>query len=291
MGLRQQKERINPLNDIAFQAAFGEKGDEEQLIAFLNSSLEATGRPAIQSVNIQEAKDLPPLTLGGKLGRLDVLAVLADGSKVDIEVQRENEHNFIERSLCYWAMNYFRSIHSGDDYAQLVTVICVNILDFGLIELPDYHTSFHIYEDTHKAFKLTDKLELHFLDMVKFRKLKEKNLAVPLQRWLTYFDEHSPENLIKEVIDMDPAIEKVQEKMDWLSADDATYRKYLSLEKARLDYNSGMNWARKEGEQIGEQIGEQNGIKTVAKKLKKLGEPVDKIIQATGLSMGEINNL
>jgi predicted transposase/invertase (TIGR01784 family) len=271
--------RINPLNDIAFQKAFGEKGDEEQLIAFLNSSLAGIDRPAIQSVDIQEAKDLPPVTLEGKLGRLDVLAVLTDGSKVDIEVQRENEHNFVERSLCYWAMNYFRSIHSGDDYAKLVPVICLNILDFGLIDLPDYHTSFHIYEDTHKAFKLTDKLELHFLNMVKFRKLKEKDMADPLQRWLTYFDEHSPESLIKEVINMDAAIGKVQEKLDWISADDDTYRRYLSLEKARLDYNSGMNWARKEG------------ILTVAKNFKKLGEPLDRIAQATGLPVEEISNL
>jgi hypothetical protein len=33
------KERLNPLNDFAFQKALGEKGDEVQLMAFLNAVL------------------------------------------------------------------------------------------------------------------------------------------------------------------------------------------------------------------------------------------------------------
>jgi hypothetical protein len=37
-------DRLKVLNDFAFQKAFGEKGDEPQLLAFLNAALERTGK-------------------------------------------------------------------------------------------------------------------------------------------------------------------------------------------------------------------------------------------------------
>jgi predicted transposase/invertase (TIGR01784 family) len=93
------KERLNPLNDFAFQKAMGEKGDEVQLTAFLNAVLRRTGKDRIESVEILEDKDLPAETVGGKAGRLDVLAKLEDNTRVDIEVQLANQYNMERRSL------------------------------------------------------------------------------------------------------------------------------------------------------------------------------------------------
>jgi hypothetical protein len=74
----------------------------------------------------------------------------------------------------YWAMEYTRGIVEGQDYIDLPSVIVINILDFGLLPLDEFHTSFHIWEDTHKDFMLTDALEMHFIDMVKWRKLDKR---------------------------------------------------------------------------------------------------------------------
>jgi hypothetical protein len=41
------KERLNPLNDYMFLKIMGEKGDEEQLCAFLNAVLGRSGKDAI----------------------------------------------------------------------------------------------------------------------------------------------------------------------------------------------------------------------------------------------------
>jgi predicted transposase/invertase (TIGR01784 family) len=117
------KERLNPLNDFAFQKAMGEKGDELQLIAFLNAVLKRTGKDRIESVEILEDKDLPAETVGGKAGRLDVLARLKDNTRVDIEVQLVNQYNMERRSLDYWARYYTR----GDRvWAGLQPVTCGN---------------------------------------------------------------------------------------------------------------------------------------------------------------------
>jgi predicted transposase/invertase (TIGR01784 family) len=81
----------------------GEKGDEVQLTAFLNAVLRRTGKDRIGSVEILEDTNLPAETVGGKAGKLDVLAKLADDTMVDIEVQLHNEYNIERRSLDYWA--------------------------------------------------------------------------------------------------------------------------------------------------------------------------------------------
>ena len=48
-----KKERLNPLNDFLFMKYMGEKGDEEQLLGFLNAVLQKTGRNVIVSVEIE----------------------------------------------------------------------------------------------------------------------------------------------------------------------------------------------------------------------------------------------
>jgi hypothetical protein len=84
--LRNHLTRLRILNDLAFQKALGEKGDEPQLFAFLNAVLERIGKNSLQSVEIMEGKDIAAETAGGKSGRLDVPAKLASGAKVNIEV-------------------------------------------------------------------------------------------------------------------------------------------------------------------------------------------------------------
>jgi predicted transposase/invertase (TIGR01784 family) len=129
------KERLNPLNDFAFLKAMGEKGDEIQLIAFLNAVIKRTGKVRIESVEILEDRDLPAETAGGKAGKLDVLARLTDGARVDIEVQLHNQYNMERRSLDYWARHYTKGIEAEQDYSLLPAVICINILDFGYMRI------------------------------------------------------------------------------------------------------------------------------------------------------------
>jgi predicted transposase/invertase (TIGR01784 family) len=284
-----EMDRLKILNDFVFQKAMGEKGDEVQLLAFLNAVLKRTGKDTIESVEILEDKDLPAEMIDGKSGKLDVLAKLKNNTKINIEVQLENQHNMARRSLDYWSWNYIKGIGKGRDYIELPAVIGINILGFGYIPLDDFHTSFHIYEDHHKDYQLTDALELHFLDMVKFRRLKEKDiLKDPLHRWLVYFDESSPQKLIQEVLSMDPAIQKVQEKIELIQGDPALFRAYLRYEKAAADYTSGINGARREGRQEGQREGEQNKAIAIARKALAKGATMEYVSDITGLDVETI---
>jgi predicted transposase/invertase (TIGR01784 family) len=299
--------RLNVLNDFAFMKSFGEKGDEPQLLAFLNAALRKTGYAPITEIEILEDRDLPADDIRGKGGKVDVLAAIAGRDKANVEVQLVNHYNMEKRSLNYWARLYTKGIDAGDDYASLPRVICINILDFDYLALDDFHTSFHIYEDTHKEYRLTDALEIHFLNMVKFRRLKAKDLNDPLHRWLVYFDEHSPEELVKEVIEMDAAIRQAQARVDWIHMDDAAYRSYIRQEKAARDEADRLHGARLEGRlegrqegrlegrMEGEQLGIQKGLleksREIARKLKASQIPVSQIAEYTGLSDAEIRRL
>jgi predicted transposase/invertase (TIGR01784 family) len=195
-------ERLNPLNDHLFLKIMGEKGDEEQLLSFLNAVLGRAGCQALVSIEIIENKN----------GILDVRAQTADETLINIEVRLRNQGNMDHRSL------FSKLLESGQDHHVPLKVIVINIVNFEFLPSQGFHTCFHLWEDTERDLLLTDVLEVHFVDMVKFRRLGEKDIRNdPLHRWLAYFDLNSPEDLIEEVMKMDAAIQKAQKRLAFVA--------------------------------------------------------------------------
>ena len=243
-----KRRRLNPLNDYLFLKIMGEKGDEVQLLGFLNAVLKRTGDDRLASVEIIENKALTAEFIGDKASVLDVRAKLQDGSRVNIEVQLRNRGFFERRSLFYLSREYAKGIKEGDDYADLPPVICINIIGFEFLETGNFHSVFHLREDRESHIVLTDVLEIHFLDMVKWKRLGRKDIANdPLHRWLAWFDQTSPPELVMEVVNMDSAIKTANERQAYVSSNEDAVRLYEMREMARLDWNSGIIYARREG--------------------------------------------
>ena len=163
---------------------------------------------------------------------------------------------------------------------------------------------------------MTDALEIHFIDVKKFNALPEKDIRNDaLHRWLTFFDQNISEDLLKELIDMDAAIYKANEKLTFLANDKEALRLYHMRELAQIDYNSGMRRAKDEGKKEGRIEGKKEGriegkkegriegkkegriegkkegkIET-ARNLKEMNMPHEQIAKATGLTLEEIKNL
>jgi predicted transposase/invertase (TIGR01784 family) len=273
-------ERLNPLNDYLFLKIMGEKGDEEQLLAFLNAVLNREGKHRLLSVEIIENRTLTAEIVGDKTSILDVRSKTGDGTRVNVEVQLRNLGNMDRRSLFYWSREYSKGIEAGQEYQELPNVIAINIINFEFMPEAGFHSSFHLWEDTDKKLMLTDALEIHFIDMVKFRRLQEKDIRNdPLHRWLTYFDKESPERNVEEAIKMDTAIQKAQERAAFVAGDKDALHAYQMREMALSDWTSGINHAKREG------------AKDIAKRLKAMGDTIDRIAQATGLSDNEIKDL
>jgi predicted transposase/invertase (TIGR01784 family) len=117
--------------------------------------------------------------------------------------------------------------------------------------------------------------------------MKEKDLNNPLHRWMVYFDEQSPAELIEEAVKMDMAIQATEDKMAMIMRDPALLHAYDMFELTRIDYKLGMQGARQEGIREGEQ---KRAVET-AKNLKAMGITIEQINRATGLSSEEIAKL
>ena len=239
-------QRFNPLNDYLFFKVMGEKGDEPQLLGFLNAVLGRSGKNPIESVEIKENKTFVKAILEGKSCILDVLAILHNGTKVNIEVQLSNRYNMERRSLFYWSKVYFDSLNSGQDYRELPNVIAINIVDFDFPPEGGVHTCFHLREATDPSLILSPVLEIHFVNMVKWRR-GEKDLNDPLNRWLAWFDKESPPELVAEVASMDSAIMAANERQHFVIMDEDEYDEYWMQRKMEHDRISSLNGARMEG--------------------------------------------
>jgi len=267
----------------------GEKGSEEQLLAFLNAVLGRAGNERLQSVEILEDRAITPDILGDKASVLDVRARTGDGARVNIEVQLRNVGDMDRRSLFYWSREYTKQIKAGEDCIGLPNVIAINIVDFEYVPSRDFHACFHLWEDAEKDLMLTDALEIRFIDMVKFRRLYNNKARAgsffdnPLHRWATFFDKNSPEELIEEVVKMDAAIQKAQERIAIVTQDESALRAYEMREKAILDWNSAVGYHTREARK-------EREIE-IAHKLKADNIPVEQIIKYTGLTEKQVNEL
>ena len=204
------------------------------------------------------------------------------------------------RSLFYWSKVYSKSLREGQDYQKLPNVISVNIVGFDFPRGGGFHTCFRLREDTDPSLVLTNALEIHYINMVKWRKLEGKDVrSNPLHRWLAWFDEDSPPDLVEEVIHMDKAIMAANERQAFVTQDEEALQVYWRRQKAEWDFINRFNGAHDEGLEQGlaEGLvkGRQEGIEQttieIARKMKTASRPLAEIKEFTGLSPEAIEKL
>ncbi len=158
-------------------------------------------------------------------------------------------------------------------------------MNFNHIDSKKYHTTYHLWEDEEKT-KLTDILEIHFVELPKF--LDEKpELNNSLNMWLAFLTK--PE---KEVSEMgEPAIRKAITVLDMLSRDPETVRLAELRMKQILDEKSMAEGAREEGKIEGIAEGKVEGKEEAALNFLRLGISEETVAQGTGLSIDKIREI
>ena len=135
-------------------------------------------------------------------------------------------------------------------------------------------------EDEVKDYMLTDVVEIHFIEMEKFRKLENKNLKEDkLQRWLSFFREDISKEELKELMDMDIDIKKAEEKIEYLSSDPDTLALYKARERSLHERANMISGAK-----------EEMAIK-VAENLLRIGLSLEQIATAAELPIGKVIEL
>lgn len=275
-------DRLKPLNDFVFKKTFGEEESKDNLIALLNAILSKKDRDKLVTLEIVENKELTPELIEDKTGIIDVRAKTADGTQLEIEVQLTNQNNMDKRTLWYWGELFSEGIKKGEDYKKLAKVITINILDFDYIKIPDkFHTTFHLWEDEVKDYMLTDVIEVHFIEMDKFRKLQNKNLKEDkLQRWLSFFRDDISKEELKELMDMDSDIKKAEEKIEYLSSDPKALALYKARERSLHERENMISSAKEEG-------ANEKAIK-LAENFLKMGLTIEQVSSGSELSIEKV---
>ncbi len=277
---------LSPKLDVVFQRLFGELGSEKITKRFIEKIL----GEKIEKVDLSKNPILRRETVHGKLGVLDVLVEFNESEKINLEMQVAKREDILERLLYYWARLYTRGIQEGEEYVGLERTIVVLITEFELKGLEElgYHTEWKIIEEKERKKILTDKLEIHILELNKIRgKEKEED---ELLDWLFFIDNPESER-VKEAMKENEELQEAKEKLSRMSEEEEMQRIAEWREKALHDEASAIATARQKGLEIGERKGKQEEKEEIAKRLLKEKVEISLIEKVTGLTKEEIKKL
>ena len=237
----------NPLNDYLFKFIFGREERKRITLSFLNAVLGREGVDELQDITFID-RDIEPQFAEDKLSRLDLYGVASDGSRINIEVQLVNLQHMEKRTLYYWARMY-QSIRRGDSYQKLDRAITINLLNFAMLPQQKPHTVYGLY-DIQSGHRLTDDLEIHFIEIPKFQVKSIKELK-RLERWMAYFSNKLSEEEMEELAMSETAIREAIQAEHVFMQDEIERWQYEQREKAVRDYISGLDASWQEGMERG----------------------------------------
>ena len=275
-------------NDYIFKRLFSKKGNEDILKDLLESILEIT----IEKVEVMQEIELERVDIKDKLGILDIRAIINENITVDIEMQMVDEKNMIERTLFYWAGLYYTGLKRGQDYKLNNKVITINILMYNIFKKENYHTIATI-RDNENNEKITDRLEIHFIELPKFLKSKEEGNK-KLRQWLEFIC-NKRKGEVEMAVKENEKIAKANQEWEYLRGDEAEKRLAFLKEKWERDWNSNMHYAEETGMEKGMKKGMKKGEESKTKEvaIKMLRKRIDEVMiaEVTNLTLEEIEKL
>ncbi|SPF50953.1 conserved hypothetical protein [Candidatus Desulfosporosinus infrequens] len=179
-------------------------------------------------------------------GILDVRAKTKQGKQIDIEIQILPTEFMPERTMFYWSKMYISQIKPGDPYSKLKKCITINIVDFKCTPLKKLHSSYHLAEDT-TAYRLTDILEVHFLEMPKLNDLEiSRDEFDHVVEWMEFLEAKS-KGVIEMLAEKNQDIKKAYDILQIISKDEKARMLYDAREAELRDQLSRIETAENKG--------------------------------------------
>lgn len=313
-----------PTNDYIFKKIFGHKKNKNLLIDLLSAIIPHIN---ITSLKLEQEVSLEKELEKNKLGKLDIIATLNDNTKIHIEMQVENKQNTIERSLFYASGILHQNLYKNEDYINLPQLISIWILNYNLFTNGPFHEISEL-KRKHQNIILTNKLEIHYIQLNRFKekmkkacnnrltfisndnleeinmteneyekdKKNKKEAEKKLEDWLTFIIHEDQEKIDKIENEY---IQKAEKELKALNADPYERRLAYLREKAIIDEQWAISTAlergeiagKKEGKKEGKQEGKQEEKIEIAKKMLKEHFDLETIMKITELTKEEIEKL
>jgi predicted transposase/invertase (TIGR01784 family) len=266
-------------NDIAFRKIFGNENRKEVLISFLNAVLLLKNDKKIVTVDILTPYQLPSLK-GGKVTIVDVKAKDQSDKNYIVEMQVAEVEGFDKRVLYYASKSYSSQIDRGDLYEKLNPTFFIGILDFEITQNPDY-ISRHKIIDIQTGENVISDIEFNFIELPKFNKT-ESQLETIIDQWVYFLKNAENLEVIPESVKDEGLKNAYQDadKHNWTKLELDAYDYVLMREQ---DDRGRLTLARKRER--------KKTLEDIARKLLKLGLPMEDIIETTGLTVEQVESL
>lgn len=304
---------INPYTDFGFKKLFGTEINKDLLISFLNALLH--GEQDIKDITYMNSEQLG-VSGADRKAIFDVYCENDKGEKFIVEMQKAEQQFFKDRSVFYSTFPIRDQGQTGKWNYQLKSVYTIGILDFIFDD--DYSKEdFYHHEvkliDTSTGKVFFDKLTFIYLEMPKFLK-KESELVTLFDKWMFVL-----RNLTT-LMNRPPALQerifervfRVAEIAQFTPVERSEYEESLKVLRdltnvidtaALRGYEKGMEKGMEKGIEKGMEKGIEKGIEkgmekgreeekhAMARNLKSLSLPTETIMQVTGLSAEEIEDI
>ena len=274
-----KRKLLKPKIDIVFQSLFSKEN-----IEITKSFVEAILEEKIESIIINEDKNLLRENIDNKLGILDLELDINNNKKVDVEIQLVEKKDFIKRLIWYFARLYGKQAKKGENYNKVKKVVLVAIIDFEIKEtkeLKEMETIWKIIETKNRDKILTEELEIHIIEMKKAREIYEKNKDNKKAQWIMFLNDPNSRE-VKEIMENNKGVKEAVVKVMELSEDERMERLAFLREKAIMDEKAIRAAGFEEGQENGKKNTLENMVKSMIlnniedEKIKKIAKIDDK---------------
>ena len=270
-----EKKIYKPTNDYVFSRIFGYKKNWELLKDLLEAILPDI---PIKKIKLVKQYTLDKDTIKNRGAVLDVLAELNDNTTVNVEMQMTDYENTIERSVFYDSGVYHEGLIKNEDFKNANRVIGIWILGYNIFENGPFHEIARMRRE-YENILLTDKIELHYIQLPKFKE-KCKRISSKLEQWLTFILNEDTEEV--KMIDNE-FVQRAEDELEYINADEEERMRAKFRERAEWKYNADMKSMYSHGAK------EQSVA--IAKKMLEENLDIEIIIKTTGLTKEEIEKL
>ena len=179
------------LNDVIFKRVFTKKEKSGILEDFLSSILKIK----IKKTIVKNA-EIPKDALKEKLSVLDIRAETDNNKIIDLEMQVKNKYNTKQRGVYYMSKNIATQLFVGGHYQDIKPSVVILILNYNLYKVNSYHVIAHMKLEktrdenyinlgyTKEEKEATDMLEMHIIELPKYRRKKGKTYTKK-EQWLS----------------------------------------------------------------------------------------------------------
>ena len=198
---------------------------------------------------------------------------------------------FIPRTLFYRSKMYIEGFKEGASYTSLTRCIAINLISQGFKLNSEVQSAYNILEQkSHQS--LTNLLEIHFLNLsavtgTEIRQTITTKRQEKLINWLRFIETDDKE-VRAMLATTSPILQILNEKIDVLSLSPEDRKLYESRMKLKSDIATISEVQFKAGAEWGRAEGSYHKAFETARNLRAMGLSIEKIAQATGLTVQEV---